>query len=69
MTTLPLAAALEMLDTIWEADFEEKAFSAWCSSGGLVSFGEYLAQCRVSREPTRPTEEIYSEMDALFEGR
>lgn len=58
-----------MLDTIWESDFEEKAFSAWCASGGLVSFGEYLAQCRTAQEPTKPTEEIYSETDELFEGR
>lgn len=58
-----------MLDTVWDADFEEKAFTAWCAGGSGVSFGEYLAQCRAQREPPKKREEIYREVDDLFEGR
>lgn len=58
-----------MLPVIYRKDFEEKAFSAWCAYGGGMSFGKYLEMLDERNAPPKSREEIYAEMDKLFEGR
>lgn len=65
---MPLAAAVEMLKTVFEKDFEEKAFQAWCASGSGMTFGEYLKLAKAAKEPPKSREEIYAEVDEAFEG-
>ena len=61
--------ASKMLPVIYRKDFEEKAFSAWCAYGGGMSFGKYLEMLDERNAPPKSQEEIYAEMDKLFEGR
>lgn len=65
---MPLGAALDMLEIVFDKDFEEKAFLAWCASGEYVTFGEYLRQAKAAKEPPKSREEIYAEIDEAFEG-
>ena len=61
--------ASKMLLVIYRKDFEDKAFSAWCAYGDGMSFGEYLKKLDERNAPPKSREEIYAEMDKLFEGR
>lgn len=65
---MPLAAGVEMLKTVFEKDFEEKAFQAWCASGGYETFGEYLRRAKAAKEPPKSREAIYAEVDEAFKG-
>lgn len=58
-----------MLPVIYRKDFEEKAFSAWCAYGDGMSFGKYLEMLDEGHAPPKSQEEIYGEIDKLFEGR
>lgn len=58
-----------MLETIRRADFEEKAFAAWCAYGDGMSFGKYLELLDERNAPPKTQAEIYAEIDKLFEGR
>ena len=58
-----------MLPVIYRKDFEEKAFSAWCAYGAGMSFEKYLELLDERNAPPKSREEIYAEMDKLFEGR
>ena len=59
----------KMLPVIYRKDFEEKAFSAWCAYGDGMSFGKYLEMLDEGHAPHKSQEEIYAEIDKLFEGR
>ena len=59
----------KMLPVIYRKDFEEKAFSAWCAYGDGMSFGKYLEMLDEGHAPPKSQEEIYGEIDKLFEGR
>ena len=61
--------AAKMLPVIYRKDFEEKAFSAWCAYGDGMSFGKYLEMLDEGHAPPKSQEEIYGEIDKLFEGR
>lgn len=61
--------AAKMLKVIYRKDFEEKAFLAWCAYGDGMSFGKYLEMLDARNAPPRSREEIYQEIDNLFEGR
>lgn len=61
--------ALKMLPVIHRKDFEEKAFLAWCAYGEGMPWVEYLAALDARNAPTKSREEIYAELDNLFEGR
>lgn len=58
-----------MLPVIYRKDFEEKAFSAWCAYGDGMSFGKYLEMLEERNAQPKSQEEIYSDIDKLFEGR
>lgn len=58
-----------MLPVIYRKDFEEKAFAAWCAYGDGMSFGTYLEKLDERNAPPKSREEIYGEIDKLFEGR
>ena len=53
---------------MFEKDFEEKTFQAWCASGSGMTFGEYLKLAKAAKEPPKSREEIYAEVDEAFEG-
>lgn len=61
--------AAKMLPVIYRKDFEEKAFSAWCAYGDGMSFEKYLEMLDEGHAPPKSREEIYGEIDKLFEGR
>ena len=61
--------AAKMLPVIYRKDFEEKAFAAWCAYGDGMSFGKYLEMLDEGHAPPKSREEIYGEIDKLFEGR
>lgn len=58
-----------MLPVIYRKDFEEKAFPAWCAYGDGMSFGKYLEMLDEGHAPPKSREEIYTDIDKLFEGR
>lgn len=58
-----------MLPVIYRKNFEEKAFSAWCAYGDGMSFEKYLEMLDERNAPPKSRDEIYWEIDKLFEGR
>ena len=61
--------ASQMLPVIYRKDFEEKAFAAWCAYGDGMPFAKYLEMLDERNAPPKSREEIYGEIDKLFEGR
>lgn len=66
---MDVSEARKMLPVIRRADFEDKAFAAWCAYGYGMTFGDYLARLDAENEPPKSQAEIYAAVDSWFEGR
>lgn len=66
---MSIVDAKRMLPIIYRKEFEDRAFMAWCAYGDGMSWGDYLRALDERNAPPKSREEIYGEIDKLFEGR
>lgn len=61
--------AEEMLLYILDQERRDKAYQLWLTGDTTESFGDFLDRLQPKKEKVRSREEIFSETDALFNGR